>query len=538
MRIITLLLAVAFFLNACTFYRLREGTPTRHHVGLEKEEMSTSRIFIHVGDAYFELRNWRRTEGVINGTLSKVDAEVDFYYKKALAVKNFNASQRESVHLYQMHLFLQNISVNDMNVSFDINSVEKVQILDKNGALTTLANLTIGAVSGTGAIAVFLAIACSCPHVYLNDGENWTFSNSMFTGAMNPTLERYDLKKMKDYHPEADEIQIEIRNEEQEIQMTNVLKLMAVYHQKGEEILSTSKGDLIKVTNSVDARSLHSDDGPLKLQLISKKNNDSFMFNTIDKVGFSNLQATFDVNNKKNVQLIVGIKNPKWGGYVYHEFTKFFGDNYEKWVKSNARKSKKQLEKNIEKAGIFLSVQVRDKNKWKTIEHLNLVGEANFEKIAISIPENYLENEELTIRLKSGFQFWEINDLQIAEKVDGTIVMEEIKAEIVGGKSKEQSASVDSDDKDYLVHKAGEQALKIKFSGIKTGLERTLFLKSKGYYKTIQKMEGQTNWSQLFAIQKDGGLSRFSVEKWQDWIQIEQTLGQLGLNQHFIQPKK
>jgi hypothetical protein len=305
--------------------------------------MRNSRIFIHVGDAYFELRNWQKKDDIINGTLSKVDTQADVYYKMSLAQRNFHVSPKESVHLFQMHLFLPNISVNETNVSFDINSVEKVQILDKNGALTTFSYLASGAVAVTGAIAIFVAIACSCPHVYLNNGENWTFSNSLFTGAMNPTLERVDFKKIKDYHPESDELSIEIRNEEQEIQMTNMLKLLAVYHQVGEEILYTSKGEIVKIKNAIVARQLSNDNGPLNLVLNSKENDDSYSFNSTDKTGFSNLQATFDIKNKKNTQLLVGVKNPKWGGYVYHEFTKFFGAYFQKWVASNARKSKKQL---------------------------------------------------------------------------------------------------------------------------------------------------------------------------------------------------
>lgn len=535
MRIISWLLLSIILFNSCTYYRLRQGSPKDYYVGLDEPEMKKNRVFVHVGDAYFELRNWKKVDDKITGIISSVPPEIDLYYQRALAKKNFRISKGDRFKLLQLHLFLPELAISGTEISFDVNQIQKAQIIEYNIGLTTFSWVVTSAAITTATIGIFVAVACSCPHIYLNDGQQWYFSNSMFTGSMNPTLERFDYKKINDVNPLSSELNLEIRNEEKEIQYTNLLKLVAVYHEKGEEIITTSTGDFIKIVNSRQPKSLSNDNGIMSNDFIMDESN-SYSFNSTDNTGFSNLQASFESNNLKNPHLVLGLKNPKWGGFVYHEFTKLFGDYFQTWVSSNSRKTKNQLEKNMEKAGITLKVEVLDKGKWKTIDQINLVGEAKFEKIAIKIPENYLKNKELTVRLKSGFQFWEVNYLALAEKDSKKIEVEEYDAQIVSNTTKSEAIAID--DNNYLVHKEGEAPIKVNFSGLKTNSERTLYLKSKGYYKTVQNFEGKPQWNQLLSINKKGGLSHFSKAKFEDWNEMASIVSELGLTKKLLQTNK
>ena len=535
MRIISWLLLSIMLFNSCTYYRLRQGGPKDYYVGLDESEMKKNRIFVHVGDAYFELSNWKKVGDKITGIISIVPPEIDLYYQRALSKKNFRISKGDRFKLLQLHLFLPELAISGTEITFDVNQIQKAQIIDINYGLTALSWFFSSAAITTATIGIFLAVACSCPHIYLNDGQQWYFSNSMFTGAMNPTLERFDYKKINDVNPLSSELNLEIRNEENEIQYTNLLKLVAVYHEKGEEIITTSTGDFIKILNSRQPKSLSNDNGIMTNDFLMDESN-SYSFNSTDNSGFSNLQASFESNNLKNPHLVLGLKNPKWGGFVYHEFTKLFGDYFQTWVASNLKKTKNQLEKNMEKAGITLKVEVLDKGKWKTIDQINLVGEAKFEKIALKIPENYLKNKELTVRLKSGFHFWEVNYLALAEKDSKKIEVEEYDAQIVNEAKKSEALAID--DKNYLIHKEGEAPIKVNFSGLKTNSERTLYLKSKGYYKTIQNFEGKPQWNQLLSINKQGGLSHFSKVKFEDWNEMASIVSELGLTKKLLQTNK
>ena len=97
---------ISIFTTHCTFYRLRQGDPKEYNVGLDEKALNNSRIFLHIGDTYCELRNWKKIENKIVGTVTSVNTEADFYYKKALSKKNFSASPKIEHNLLQMHLFV------------------------------------------------------------------------------------------------------------------------------------------------------------------------------------------------------------------------------------------------------------------------------------------------------------------------------------------------------------------------------------------------------------------------------------------------
>jgi hypothetical protein len=217
--------------------------------------------------------------------------------------------------------------------------------------------------------------------------------------------------------------------------------------------------------------------------------------------------------------LILSAKNTKWSGYLYHEFTTLFGSVFDDWVKSNAKKSKKQLMKNIDKAGILLNVEVLDGKVWKNIEQIDLVGDVNYNKIAINIPDKYLKNKSLKIRLRSGYHFWEIDHLVLAETSGEKLEKVTYNAIVSGEKNSGLSTKLAENDSDYLIHREGDEPINISFEGLKTQ-NRTLFIVSKGYYRTHLKHEGKPDLRKLLEINKEGGLSAFSMEKYEQILRL------------------
>ena len=67
----------------------------------------------------------------------------------------------------------------------------------------------------------------------------------------------------------------------------------------------------------------------------------------------------------------------------------------------------------------------------------------------------------------------------------------------------------------FPVHLGGKRRLE----GLKTK-NRTLFLVSKGYYRTNLRHEGKPDIKKLLEINKAGGLSMFSQEKYEQIFQL------------------
>jgi hypothetical protein len=137
MRIISWLLLSILLFNSCTYYRLRQGSPKDYYVGLEESEMKKNRIFVHIGDAYFELSNWKKVDDKITGIISSVPPEIDLYYQRALTNKNFRISKGDRFKLLQLHLFLPELAISGNEITFDVNQIQKAQIIEYNVGLTT-----------------------------------------------------------------------------------------------------------------------------------------------------------------------------------------------------------------------------------------------------------------------------------------------------------------------------------------------------------------------------------------------------------------
>jgi hypothetical protein len=508
------LLLIAVFSSHCHYYRLREGDSKVNSVPMINQEGTYAHVIVHIGNAYWELINPRRIEKGIVGKPIPVSQEVSFFYQKALLNKNFRAAKDKKYSLDQLHIFVSEVQKKEDELFIPLEKIEKVQVLDQNKGLTTLSYATIAGMSSVAAMTVFLIIACGCPHSYEFNGKDWIYTNTLFTGAMNPKLERFDYKKIPDFQPNSSICEFQIKNEENETQFTNQLKLIAVYNNSNKEIVTDLSGNFFEINKSIYPSKVTDDYRNSYLEVVKEEDSIAYSFQSSAEDNFSNIYASF--NSEKftpETKVIISAKNTNWSGFLYHEFTKLFGASFSGWVKSNARKSKRKLLKNIDKSGIRLIVQIQDRNKWINLENIDLVGDVNFNKVAISIPKKYLAQKQINLRLRSGFNFWEIDQLALAECSSNSLEILSYDAVFKNDEKGTNAFNVKFDDDKYLVHNQGEKPFELTFEGLKTR-HRSLFLKSKGYYRTNVKYSGRPDLKKLIEINKYGGLSSFSKEKY------------------------
>lgn len=507
------LMIVAIFSTHCNIYHLHRGFNESNEIESYIDNGEVKHVIIHIGNAYWELQSVQKVPGGLSGNLVPLATDVDFYYKLALSRGNFKASNIERAGLLQLHIFTNEVTKNGEQTFVPYNKIQFVQLIDKNLGLSALKVTAIAAGVFVVAYGALLLIACNCPHTYQFDGNSWIYTNTLFTGAMNPVLERYDIKQIPDFRPSSSTCQIQLKNEEEETQFTNFLEMVAVYHQKNEKVVANQKGTFAVYTEEINPLSAMDDEGTSQLAVITEKDETSFDFRSVDKVGFSNLYLTFDRSQlSPSSNLIIAVKNTAWSGYLYHEFTKLFGSFYSKWVRSNARKTKKQLDKNIQKAGIYLSVEMKDGGKWKKLENIDLIGEVNYNQLAIPIPQTKSAEDNIQIRLKSGFNFWETDRVFMANTTPASNV-KRYTADVDG--SEDMSSKLAANDAEYLIHKEGEKPYSITFAGLETDQSRTLFLRSKGYYKSSKSYSGKPDWKKLIQINSVAGLSNFSKDEFE-----------------------
>jgi len=520
-RIIAFFFLVPFVFTSCRLYHLKTRTVMHNNAQTLVKEKAYPYILVHIGDSYWQLSNPSVKSESISGELIQVNERVDYYYKKGLNRSNFSVTYSDAFYANQLHLYLDVLETDNIRVTIPFSSITDLKVLDKNRGLSTIGNLLIAGTSTVAVIGVFLAIACGCPHNYTYDGEQYHYNNTLFTGATAANLERHDFKSLPDYHPEDHSYKMLVKNEENEIQFTNLMELISVEHSKEVEIATDQNGEVYTIKKREMALLATSDNGSdLTLQL-NQSDDKAYVFDQVGENDFSHVFARFNVDsNKAEAKLIVRAKNSNWGGLVYHSFAELMGKNYSKWVKHNQKRTPEEAQNDVIEAGIPLLVEVKNNGNWVPIEAINLISEVNYNELIVPIPEEYLSDETVEFRLSSGYKFWEIDALQMDFSVAEPVTIKRFAPTSAFG-NEEYTSALSKDDDRYMEHRTTGDSALVVFENLPVSIQkRSLFLHSKGYYLSKDTYEGKTKWGTMLALREKGGLSAFSKELYEAYMNI------------------
>lgn len=520
-RIIAFVFLVPFVFTSCRFYHLKTRTVMHNNAQTLVKEKAYPYILVHIGDNYWQLTNTSVKNESISGELLQVNERVDYYYRQGLKRNNFTITHSDAIYAKQLHLYVDVLQTENDRVMIQFSNINDIKVLDKNYGLSTVGTILIAQISAAAGIGIFLAIACSCPHNYTYDGEQYHYNNTLFTGATAPNLERHDFKSLPDYHPENQSYKMLVKNEENEIQFTNLMEMISVEHSKEVEIATDQNGEVYTIKQRETAMLLMSDNGSDLAFELNQSDDQAYLFDEVGDNDFSHVFARFNVgSNKADAKLIVRAKNSDWGGLVYHSFAELMGKNYSKWVKNNQKRTPEEAQKDLIEAGIPLIVEVKKNDTWVPIEAINLISEVNYNELIVPIPEEYLNTETVEFRLSSGYKFWELDALQMDFSAPEPVTINRFAPTSAIG-NEDYTLALSKDDDRYMEHlMTGDSALVI-FENLPISTQkRSLFIHSKGYYLSKDTYEGKTKWGTMLAMREKGGLSAFSKALYDAYMNV------------------
>jgi hypothetical protein len=347
--------------------------------------------------------------------------------------------------------------------------------------------------------------------VYLENGNTFSYTNTLFTGAVSKGLERFDYKLIPDFYPSNSTLNMQIKNEDQELQHTNVLQLIAAYHDPSIEVLADQRGKLYSIAKAISASSAKDERGASINELIEESDGAVYEFDTPSKNGIASTFLSFNASQEtKQGKLVLSLRNSNWAGFIHQEFNNALGSKHQKWVSNNHKKSgEKQLEQ-MKEAGIPLIVWVKKNNKWIELESIQPIGNAEMQSIVIPIDEAYLNHEKVEIRLDGAYRFWTLDYAALDVSAPQAFETQKLNAAFVSGDPLNVSA-LQQDDHQYLTTNIGSEPISVRFEGLKQG-NRTLFVQSKGYYIRQEVQTGKPAWMQLAKLSRNHGIARFSQE--------------------------
>jgi len=548
-------LTLVAMVNACSVYRIKSVEKMDEiRKGLALTTDNTL-LYVHVDGEIKELINIERNGHEISGDLVAPDAEelslyldgkskglereakeknVSHYHSSKAAMGSPTLKEVErivnnnnSLNLKnQFHFFLRDVNVTENgHVQFEDSKVSKMEVIEKtksaDGRQVLRVILTVFLALITIILLIFvvlIVISCNCPRIYLNNGTQWSYNNSLFAGATNPALERTDFKKLDDFSPNKDELSIEIRNEEAEIQHINELKLWVVTHNEDEHIVNDQQGNYYRVKNSLAPTKVLDAAQNDQTSMLNRADDKAYSFDLLSEREHQSLTGQFDgLDGNKDSRIILRVKNSDWAGYVNESFKKAMGSTMDNWMAKNAQKSKVELDQAFEEKGVALTIAVKQGKQWKKLENVAMVGNVAYQEIAIPVSKELIKHGSLNIQISAGFNLWSLDQISIdqsnAEPLNATL----INPTSMQQENNDVSASLHEKDVAYTTLTQGEH-LTLEFNGLPliAGMKRSLFLQGSGYYLPALFTDYKPQWSAIYTLQQPFGISKYAFNLYLD----------------------
>lgn len=518
-----LVCCVNLFMGCHRYYTTVKGNVSTE--SSKKQQISTlkdaNKIFIlRNGSQSYLMRNVNvdQDKMQINGTLDTVPAEHQLYISKP-GKRKYKTEQRPV--LTEVHLYANNkvTAGNGQDIALNLGDIDKIEIIEKDGARTTSSYILGGLGFTLGALVVMAVIIAatksSCPYVSVYDGENFKLQGELFGGAIYPQLQREDFVPLS-IQSATGEYQVKITNELKERQYTDFANLLVIDHKKDVKVLSDATGKLYTISNpQLPISSLHNNQN-IELS-VNNKDTKSYLFDDADDPNSTN-EVYLKFDNKTNSsagKLVLNLKNSYWFDYLYGAFAKHFGSYYGKWAKSQRKKPAGEIIQWTEEQDIPLKISIKKDGAWQQVSLLKTIGPLMNREVVI--PLDVTAGRNVEVKLSTGFMFWELDYAAIDFSPNQMIRVNEIAPyQATDANNVNVLSGLLKADKQFLNQpNTGDAALlKYKIPKPEAGMTQTFLLHTSGYYEHVRDYKGVPDIGFLKTFKQPGTFSSFSKNEY------------------------
>ena len=232
-----LVLFGSLIVDSCSYYRKKVLYRGEITLDIINKNLNKDKHFVLVTES----ETWEAKNLTINDDMT---LRMDLASIKSTILENkldylkYNSKKRVKrdndilQHLVIMHL-LEDDSFEEGNINLTISDIGKLEVYDPDVgksivvvALPTLAFIGLIAIISSSSKKNSSNSSSSCPFLYVYDGDNYQLAAETFGGAIYPGLERSDFVKLAMAVPEDGFYQFKIKNELEERQFINKVRLI------------------------------------------------------------------------------------------------------------------------------------------------------------------------------------------------------------------------------------------------------------------------------------------------------------------------
>ena len=520
--------ALMLNLSGCYYYKVSPST------GIAKEEVKkfqdiNKTILIHYGGEAWQFTDILIEDEIITGKFKEyhfgdlnrvsVPNKANRYYPR-----NFQA---DALLTNEVHIYISEYSkIDDQRIAINPDAIEKIEVFDKDSGATTaswiLGSIGVGAAAFALVFIIFLLTKSSCPFIYSWDGEGYKFTGEIYSGAIQPALERHDYLPLPDIVPEDGIYRIKMTNEVKEIQHTNMAELLVFEHPDNIEVLVDKYGEYHTITSLYSPLEANNLSGLDILNFVGKKDSLNYFGDPIKK-GMSindGLIAKFEVPPyAEKASLVVNAKNSLWLDYLFTRFHGMFGENYKKFQDKQNNASPEEMDRWYLEQNLPLSVFIEQDGEWEKLDHYNLIGPMAFKEDVIQFDVSRYAGQDISIKLETGYLFWEIDYVGIDFSEDLELSYTCVPVyKAIDNKGVDVRPALLADDSEYYIQpEVGDEVI-LNFTQPKSSDKaKTVILHSKGYYLILRDQVGKPDRKKLREFRKKGRFPEYSIELFEEF---------------------
>ena len=393
--------------------------------------------------------------------------------------------------------------------------------------LLAVLGVAAGVVLVAGAIAA--ATKESCPFVYSWDGTRYAFEAEPYGGAITRGLERDDYGVLPSLRPDSGRYRLLVTNEVNETQMTNMFELWAVDHAPGLRVVPDEHGGLHTIADpnpavrAVDqagrdlTRWLQQDDHliwePLPFADTTGSLRDEILMTFPRPAG-----AT-------RAKLVTRVGTALWGSHMIRSFLELRGTGVDSWyasVDASAAAADSVRAWAAREDLYGLQLQVEESDRWKVAAVVPGSGPFLIAERVVPLDLSRVKGDSLRIRIRPPRGFWALNSFAVDYTPDRTVSVDTLHPNSARGQdgSDIRSLLARADTLYHAMPNTGDRAV-VTFAAPRAprrGLERTMVLHSRGYYRLHLTPTGEPDLAMVRRIlEVPGAAVEYSASQYRVW---------------------
>lgn len=415
-------------------------------------------------------------------------------------------------------------------IAIPISEVQRVWVERKQTNVAGSIFLVVGIAVTVLAIATVIALATkeSCPFIYSWDGEKYVFDAEPYGGAITQGLERDDYSELENLKADGERYRLLITNEVNETQYTNFLELWAVDHAPGTRVVVDEWGRLHTLTGPrapVAARDEAGRDLLPWLQATDRLIWEPEAVPSPDGDQRHGVVLTFEKPpGAAEAKLVANAATGLWGSHMIRSMLELRGREVGAWyasVDGNPAAVDSLRAWNLREELYGLKVYVQEPDGWALRGALVGGGPFIAEDRVVNLDVSRVPGTELRIRIHPPGGFWALNSFAVEYGEDAPVLVDTIAPASAWDETGRDVLTLLTaiDDRYYAMPRTGDRGfLTFPATPERPGMQRTVFLHSRGHYRLHLSEEGEPDAATIAELAVPGGASRFSAAHYAEWV--------------------